>query len=215
LLGMSAARHVANIVKKRRAAELKALQDAQREQVEAWFTEFDTQADGNLDRDEVKALLKEVTGKEPCLGALDLAMAEGARWGTPRGTPRGTPQGPSVEGLSRTAAHEVLAKVSAYVKDQEALEPLFQRVDSNHDGAIDVAELIPLLAIVAESSGFDPNKIGPDDASCIMHMCDVNLSGEVERSEILFACTTWKHMLERGAAPFQQEAAGSKVCVIL
>jgi len=207
---MSAARHVANIVKKRRAAELKALQDAQREQVEAWFTEFDTQADGNLDRDEVKALLKEVTGKEPCLGALDLAMSEGARHGTPRGTPRG----PSVEGLSRTAAHEVLAKVSAYVNDQEALEPLFTRVDSNHDGAIDAAELIPLLAIVAESSGFDPNKIGPEDASCIIHMCDVNLSGEVERSEILFACTTWKHMLERGAAPFQQ-AAGSKVCVLL
>jgi len=201
---------MAKLMKEKRQLELQRMQDSQRDKVNSFFTKYDKEDDGLLNEKEIANLLFSLTGVEPCQGALALAMSEGKKCNPEYATTRRA-------GVSKHSANEVIAKVSAYVLNQEALEPLFLRVDSNNDGAIDSKELLPLLQVVAEGSGFDPTHITYEDADVIMQMCDMNDSGDIERPEILFACATWKQLLERGAAPHQRAMGGpvSKACVLL
>lgn len=203
---------MAKIMKEKRQIELQKMQDAQREKIDSFFANHDIEGDGLLNEKEIANLLLSLTGVEPCQGAVALAMSEGKKCNPEYAiTLR--------EGVTKHSANEVIAKASAYVLNQEALEPLFLRVDTNNDGGIDSKELLPLLEVVAEGSGFDPTHITSEDADLIMHMCDMNASGDIERPEILFACATWKQLLERGAAPHQRAMGGqgpvSKACVLL
>ena len=58
-----------------RAAE-KEMQRKQRAQAEAWFEWFDLNGDGVLQRTELAALLKHVSGIDPSDEALDMALAD-------------------------------------------------------------------------------------------------------------------------------------------
>ena len=57
---------------------LKAVRDAQREkhekQVDDYYAAVDEDGNGRLDRDEIGALLKAITGKDPTRQGLDIVM---------------------------------------------------------------------------------------------------------------------------------------------
>ena len=74
-----------------RAAE-KEMQRKQRAQAEAWFEWFDLNGDGVLQRTELAALLKHVSGIDPSDEALDMALADARAADIKAGRGRMVPQ---------------------------------------------------------------------------------------------------------------------------
>jgi len=191
---MSGAAAAANRIRDRREKELKSLHDAQQAVIDKWFADNDANGDGLLGRDEMKLLLASVTDKQPCEGALDMAM----RYGTDNQ-------------ITRAIAPEVVAKVTEYIKSQESIEPIFQKMDTDTSGGVDGNELLPLLKMVAAMSGFKgfEEKITVKDVEMVMKVCDTDSSGAIERSEIVHACVAWKDMLANDDAPCLKYMVGS------
>jgi len=183
---MSGAATAARQIRDRREKELKSLHDAQEAQIDKWFAENDANGDGLLGRDEMKLLLASVTDKQPCEGALDMAMRYGKD-----------------NQITRAVAPEVVAKVTEYIKAQDSIEPIFQKMDTDTSGGVDGNELLPLLKMVATMSGYQKfeDKITPKDVEMVMQVCDTDSSGAIERSEIVHACVAWKDMLVNDDAP--------------
>ena len=89
-----------------RAAE-KEMQRKQRAQAEAWFEWFDLNGDGVLQRTELAALLKHVSGIDPSDEALDMALADARAADVRAGV---EPK----DGVSKKAATAVVAKFSVW-----------------------------------------------------------------------------------------------------
>ena len=81
---------------KQRRAEMRAaekkMQREQRAQAEAWFAWFDLNGDGVLQRTELAALLKHVSGIDPSDEALDMALADARAADIKAGRGRMVPQ---------------------------------------------------------------------------------------------------------------------------
>jgi len=195
-------------VRARRNQEMKALEREQKESIDRWFQENDTDNDGMLGREELRVLLTAVCKIEPCEGALDMAMAMGGT-NSAQGVTRY-----SAQGVTRSNVNDVVAKTTEYVKVQSSMEPIFQRMDTDKSGGLDSKELLELLKMMTTQSGYNAEGITTADVDMLLKVSDVNFSGHIERIELLPACITWKTMLANKEAPHQQSKKSS-ACTLL
>ena len=126
IAGRSAARRASVNQADLRAAH-KDKQREQRAQAEAWFSKFDLEGDGVLQRSELATLLKHTTGIDPSDEALDMALAD-ARAADIKGGSE------PKDGVSKKAATAVVTKFS--VRPAASLAPLSPLVDRTSHNAL-------------------------------------------------------------------------------
>jgi len=155
---------------------------ATKQQVDAWFSKFDHDTNGHLDKNELKELLTSLAeGKIPTEGVLDKA------W---------TPYAAGGKGISKAEASAVVTKTVQYIKEQDIVEPLFAKYDTDGSGGLNEDELLKLLQRVAKLSGVDADAVATaitkEDVAHVLEMADADGSGKIEREEVLYACARWK-----------------------
>ena len=186
--------------KKQQKAKQRAEEERIKEQVDEWFSKFDTDGNSVLSREEVKALLGYVAGKEPSDEALDMALSKATESG-------------SAEGITRKVAYKVVNTTANYIKEQQVIDPIFAKYDTDKSGDLDNSELLGLLRLVAEKGGHDPSMISDADASYVMELADKDNSGKIEKCELMWACATWKSLLTNKTAPHMAKKSG--MCTVL
>ena len=115
--------HKSKLQLQRRAemrAAKKEMQREQRAQVEAWFASFDLNEDGVLQRTELAALFKHISGIAPSDEALDMTLADarafdikagcGRKDAVPGQSLKFTTSSTQLDGVSKKAAFAVVTK---------------------------------------------------------------------------------------------------------
>ena len=192
-----------------REKELEEVAKRQKGEVDRWFMMYDSKdgvSDGRLDREEVKKLLTHVVCNAPSEGALNLAMS--------LATPD---EEGKMNGITKKDVSGMVAKVSQYMRQQATIDPVFEKWDSDGNGVLDEEETLNLLKMVAGPiPGVEKEKITQEDVKFIIMMCDKSSDGGLDRSELMFACVTWKQIVTDGQAPFQvAEKPKSSMCALL
>ena len=171
--------------------------------IERWFANFDTDRSGMLSRDEMAKLLEHAAGERPSDDALDTAMKKATSIDT-----NGDGQADTI-GVSKKAATQAVTKFQAYVKQEKAINDIFDQFDTNKSGELEKGQLRDLLKRVSPDAD-----VADEDEAYVMELCDKSNTGTILRSEVLAACATWKLLLEKGEAPSTQ-AKASMLCVLL
>ena len=198
-----AARKNLKNVREAREEEYKRQRAEQAKIVKEWFDAHDTNDDGQLQREELRQLLKLVAKAEPGEDALDMALEFSKKGG---GTEDAVP---------KRMAFDVVSKVAAYVKEQAVVEPMFKAHDIDSSGGIDAKELMPILRKIAVHSGIDADAVTEEDVAHVIELSDKDKSGTIERNELMLASATWKRLLTDGKAPHMKAQAKSSTCNLL
>jgi len=189
-------------------ADAKALaveKDLVKLQVEDWFKKYDRDMNAVLDQGELKTLLENLSGGDPSERVMSVAWA----YAKPHKV-----KGSTMNGVSKEAASEVVAKVLDYIKHQATIDPTFDKYDTDGNGVLDKDELLKLLQSVAAAKGVSPDTVTPNDVEEVLQMTDANGTGVIERDEVMFACARWRNKI-MGPPVSPPEEKSSSVCAIL
>jgi Ca2+-binding EF-hand superfamily protein len=98
----------------------------------------------------------------------------------------------------------VVTKFRAYAKEQELLDEIFAKYDTNRSGFLEKDQILHLMNDISPSIKADDG-----DAAFVIARCDVGHTGSIARDEVLAALGTWKALAEQKAAK-----QSSKVCAL-
>jgi len=198
----AAARHGAKQIAED-ASKLEQEKSAMKHRVDGWFEEHDRDGNSVLDKDELKALLEDVSGSPPNDKVMQTAWASAE-----------LAADSSTMGVKREAIAEVVTRVMAYMKQHETIDPMFDKFDVDGNGTLDRQELKSLLVKVAKGKGLTADKVTDADVNMVLKMSDVNGTNVIERDEVLYACAQWTNLVVGRPDPPQEEKTSS-VCGIL
>jgi len=155
-----------------------------KEEVEGWFKVFDTNGDGKLQRDELRALLTHLNPhRPPTEENLDFLIQKATAIETYSMSLPGNKNGD----ITFHAARPTVMRYHEYARDQAYLDAVFARFDVDGNGTLDEEELRQLLEAVA------PEGCDVDDADVqyVFESCDEDGDGVISREEVLPMISKW------------------------
>ena len=189
------AKKLANL--QRREAERRARIHAE---IEVWFKEFDTNGDGRLQRDELKALLSWLhPSRPPTEENLDFLIEKATAIESSTMRIPGNKNGE----VTWHTVRPCVLDYGDYCKDQAYIESVFRRFDLDESGELDQDELLKLLRSIA------PDGIDVDEADVlyVIEQFDTNSNGVIDKDELLPMLAKWSHIAyEKIEAKRAQEA---------
>lgn len=168
--------------------------------LEAWFEAYDKDKDGKFNKDEMGKVLTEVKRKvtaDPAAEVKDEMVTKIFKLY-------------DFNDDHEIERSEVLRAVKKYrflLKHNVELESLFEKHDTNHDGALDRDELMNALIDISE----DGPKPSDGDLDFVLKKCDKDESGTVSIDELGPAVATWKEI----AKNLPEKPEKSAACVLL
>jgi len=156
---------------------------AQEAEVDEWFTKFDLDASGTLDRNELTALLKYIHPEtEPTDAALDYLIKKATEINTFSIQISGSTTG----FLTREAARQTVKRYRAYIREQVYIDSVLEKFDEDKSGTIDRKELINLLSALIPGSY--PDEF---DVKFLLDNCDQDGDGVFSREELVPMLGLW------------------------
>lgn len=152
-----------------------------------WFTQFDKNQSGVLEREQLSELLVYLNPSNPPDDeALDLLMQKAIAIDT-------TGDGKAdTTGISRQSAEAVVHKYSDYCAQRAVLNGIFEEFDTNKNNLLEPDQLRALLEKVSPDF-----PVTDEDVKQVLEMCDKDHKGAIARDEVLAACATWKDMAKQ------------------
>ena len=165
----------------------KKRQEKLKVQLEEWFQKFDSNGDGQFQRDELRMLLVFLYPQnEPEEAAIDMLMLKATAVETHTMHLPGDKNG----SVGRADLMETVMRYRDHIAEQQYLDGFFEKYDSDGNGSFDPAELLQLLT----ECGPEGLEVDDGDVEYIMLMCDVNENGLVDREELQPTIARWKHI---------------------
>lgn len=189
--------------KKKRAAKLKAKNEAKEAEIADWFKKYDKSQTGTMSRDEMREVLtavkRDVT-KDPAALVNDEILEEVMKYA-------------DVSGDGQIERQHLLAAIKKYksrMLESEHMAALFAKHDADKSGDLDRAQLLTLLQEIAPP----PHKHADEsDADFVLERCDQNHSGSITFAELPAAVATWMDVA-KDVKP-ETDSGGSLACVLL
>ena len=173
------------------AKKLKALRQREAErqmriqsQIEGWFEEFDTNKDGKLQREELRALLTFLhPSRPPTEQNLDYLVERATAVESSSTRIPGNKNG--VVGWHDL--RQVVLWYGDYCKDQSYIDSIYTRYDVDGSGKLESTEIFTLLRAVA------PEECAVDEADVryILESFDTDKNGVIDRDELLPMLAKW------------------------
>ena len=156
-------------------------------EVDEWFRKFDTNGDHKLQRDELCELLTWLHPSRPPTDAnLDLIIEKATAIETYSMKIAGDPNG----SLSWHDVRPAVLQYNDYVKDQQYIDTVFERYDTDHSGELDASELLHLLQRIAPAH----LQVDESDVEYILQHFDSNSDSVIDRNELLPLLAKWSHI---------------------
>ena len=189
---------------RKREAERKA---RIRAEVEGWFTKFDENGDGMLQRSELRALLTWLhPSRPPSEDNLDFLIVKATEVRTSSLNLPGRKDG----AVAWHDAREAVLTYGDMVKDQAYIDSIFKRYDRDDSGTLEEGELLSLLKAVAP----DGCEVDETDVAYVLEQTDKNGDGVIDRDELIPMLAKWTQIafvkLEKGKAQAQAEAEAAR-----
>lgn len=156
-------------------------------EIDVWFKRFDTNGDGMLQRDELRELLTWLHPSRPPTDAnLDLIIEKATAIESYSMRIAGDPNG----ALSWHDVRPAVLQYNDYVKDQQYIDTVFERYDTDRSGELDASELLHLLQRIAP----EELEVDESDVEYILQQFDSNSDGVIDRNELLPLLAKWSHI---------------------
>jgi len=184
---------VAEISRQKKRAEALAKKRAEREnqikqQLTGWFELFDTDGNGVLDREELRALLTHLQPNHPPTDvALDFLIEKATAIDTYSMHIKGDRNGT----ISWDATKETVVRYRDYVRDQVWIDAVFTKHDIDGSGELEAPELLPLLRELAPDAD-----VTEGDVRYVLNECDADGNGAVSREELLPMVSSWRSLVQ-------------------
>lgn len=137
--------------------------------VDEWFAKFDKSGDGELQSEELSALLRTFARNDDVRGFVGASAS-----------------------IKKSQVLKIVSKFRAYLAEQEELDAIFARYDSNRTGYLDQDQLFALMRDYSRSIKIKPDRA---DLDFVMSCADEDRTGTISREELLPAIATWKHLV--------------------
>lgn len=159
-------------------------QDKVRQQVTAWFDQFDENGDGQLQREELRALLTHLNPERPPSDDnLDFLIEKATEVNTFSLQMKGNKNG----AVSWHDTRATVARYADYCKDEAYLDAIFKEFDTDGNGELDSNELHPFLSRIAPEGCI----VEEADLRYVFEACDPNGDGVIVRTARLSG--SWAH----------------------
>lgn len=192
---------------RRRRRERAKQVEANKQQLDAWFDECDSDKSGLLDKAQLTALLLRLYPEQTDVSdaTLESLLALGEAFDT---TGDGVDD---TRGVSRASMLLIIDRFGDYAKQRQFIDDAFAKFDTNASGSLEPAQLASFLGSLDASV-----KIDEGDVDFVLQQADVSGSGSIARDELLPAVGVWLALSKKdlgGAAA--EEKPKSKACVLL
>mmetsp|Transcript_51866 Transcript_51866/g.116452 ORF Transcript_51866/g.116452 Transcript_51866/m.116452 type:complete len:196 (-) Transcript_51866:142-729(-) len=179
--------------KRQLARERQMVHLESKRRVDAWFSAFDKNRSGVLERHEMKELLQYLSPDRTLDEKfIDLLMSQAVAIDTTGDGQNDT------KGISKASLEVVIDKYNSYIDQQGVLDAIFDEFDANKSGVLEPNQLVGLLQKVSPN-----HPVTEGDVQHVLDQCDKSGDGSINRSEALAACATWKNMVSRNATDSQ------------
>lgn len=169
---------------RKKEAERKARLSAQ---IDSWFTKFDFNEDGKLQREELRALLTWLQpDRPPTEDNLDFLLEKATAIESFNMRIPGDKNG----AVSWHQARSTVEMYHEYCRDQKYLDSVFSRFDADDNGTLDLHELPALLQEMAPEGVV----VDASDAKYVLEQCDSDGDGVISRDEVMPMLARWKQV---------------------
>jgi calcium-binding protein CML len=153
-------------------------------EVDQWFERFDTNGDGKLQRDELRALLTHlIPSRPPTEANLDELIEKATAVETFSMHLPGNKSGDVAYRDTRTT----VMRYYEFVKNQNYLDGVFRRYDLDGNGTLDEDELLEFLKAVAPEGC----EVDDADVAYVMEVGDTDGDGVISRDEVIPMISKW------------------------
>lgn len=168
------------------------------QQIESWYSQFDTNRNGVLERDELRALLQHLHPDH----APDEKMLD---WLIERATAIESfslQLSGSLHGaVSRLAISKTVEKYDSVVRQKTRLDEIFGTADVDGSGKLERSEVLAMMNdLASKTPSLRHVRADEADVEWVLESCDMdNDKTSVSREELYQALATWKELAQTKA----------------
>lgn len=190
--------------------------------LDKWFEAFDSNNDGELNRDELRVLLTDLhPDNPPDEKMLDHLIERATAIESSSLTLAGRVDGT----VGRASAMKTVERYDSYVRQKTKLDEIFGKHDVDQSGLLEKEEVLAMMnEIIKKTPSLSHITADETDVDWVIERCDSDDDKKVSREELMSALSLWKELAQKKdaeedalAAEQSKKAAQAKssACVLL